>query len=48
MLILSHTTISSLTIFCGELLDDVNYPQMYMSGYVQEILSLEKYRLLGM
>lgn len=48
MLILPHTTIISLTNFCGELPDYVNYPQIYVCGCINEILSLEKCRLLGM
>lgn len=48
MLVLPHTTIISLTNFCGELPDDVNYPQIYVHGYINEILSLEKCRLLEM
>lgn len=48
MLILPHSTIISLTNFCGELPDDVNYPDIYVRGYMHEILSLEKCRLLEM
>lgn len=48
MLILPHSTIISLMNFCGELPDDANYPQIYVCGYVHEILSLEKCRLLEM